>query len=210
MSERIDCMGDSITEACGMPECGRWTALLQRRLDEVAPGSYEVYNHGAGGETTAMGMERMRKEAIGTGIALVQFGLNDCSCRGFGVKNRVGRAEYADNLRAIGQIVSRRGGRMVLFTNHLPVYAAEVRQNDGELYSDKVRDYNACVRELAAELAVPLIDMEAHFAEPGQAGRQLRVDGLHLNLEGNQVYARHVFAALCQQVLQVGRKNQSG
>lgn len=35
--------------------------------------------------------------------------------------------------------------------------------------------------------------MEAHFAAPEQAARDLRADGLDPNIEGNRVYARRVF-----------------
>ncbi|MCC5842513.1 MAG: SGNH/GDSL hydrolase family protein [Opitutales bacterium] len=192
----LHCLGDSITEAAGLPECGRWTALLQRLLDEAEPGAYAVHNHGIGGNTSTMGMERMRHETIGQGITIIQFGLNDCACQGFNVKNRVGLAEYLDNLRAMVAIVRRRGGQPVLVANHLPVYENEIRQSDGHLYSDKVRAYNAAVRDLAAELDVPLIDMEAHFADSAQAGSDLRADGLHLNIAGNEVYARRIFAFL--------------
>lgn len=192
----IHCLGDSITEATGMPECGRWTALLQRLLDEADSGICAVYNHGIGGNTSTMGLERMRNEAIGPDLTIIEFGLNDCSCQGFNVKNRVGPAEYADNLRAMVTIVRRRGGSPVLVANHLPVYENEIRQNDGTLYSDKVRAYNAIVGTLAAEMEVPLIDMEAHFAEHEQSAGVLRVDGLHLSIRGNEVYARRIFEFL--------------
>lgn len=195
----IHCLGDSITEAGGLPECGRWTVLLQRLLDDAEPGVYGVYNHGVGGNTSAMGLERMQNERIGPEITLIEFGLNDCACRGFSVKNRVGEAEYADNLRALVAIVRRRGGAPVLVANHLPVYENEVRQNDGTLYSEKASAYNAIVRTLSEELAVPLIDMEAHFAAPEQTARTLRLDGVHLNIAGNEAYARRIFEFLRSQ-----------
>lgn len=192
----IHCLGDSITEAAGLPEGGRWTVILQRLLDEAEPGLHAVHNHGVGGNTSTMGMERMRNEAIGCDLTIIEFGLNDCACQGFNVKNRVGLAEYSDNLRAMAAIVRRRGGAPVLVANHLPVYKNEVRQNDGHLHSEKVRAYNVAVRALATKLDAPLIDMEAHFAEPEQTGRDLRADGLHLNIAGNEVYARRIFAFL--------------
>lgn len=192
----IHCLGDSIVEASGLPECGRWTVILQRLLDADAPHAHYVFNHGVGGNTSAMGLDRMRNEMIGKDITLIQFGLNDCACRGFSFKNRVGFGEYLDNLRAIARIVSHRGGQPVLVANHLAVYHSEIRQPDGELYSDKIRQYNEGVRSVAAELNLLLIDMEAHFASAEFEGQSLRADGLHLNLSGNQVYAHFVYSRL--------------
>ncbi|TVR17430.1 MAG: SGNH/GDSL hydrolase family protein, partial [Planctomycetota bacterium] len=76
----IHCLGDSITQAGGLPECGRWTGILQRLLDEQAPDTFAVYNHGVGGNTSAMGLDRMRAPHIGPEITIIEFGLNDCSC----------------------------------------------------------------------------------------------------------------------------------
>lgn len=190
----IHCLGDSITEAGGLPECGRWTGLLQRMVEAEGFDGVEVYNHGVGGNTTAMGLERMRNEKIGADLTLIEFGLNDCSCSGYNVKNRVSLDEYDANLRAMVAIVHRRGGQAALLANHLPVYKDEKRQGDGALYSDKIRIYNRRVREIAAEDSLPLLDMEAVFAAPELQHRRLRADGLHLNPEGNRVYAEHVLA----------------
>lgn len=172
-----------------MPECGRWTGLLQRLLEAEGFPQVEVYNHGVGGNTSAMGLERMRNEKIGADLTLIAFGLNDCSCAGYSVKNRVSLPEYEANLWAIAEIVLRRGGVAALVTNHLPVYADEKRQGDGELYSHKVRLYNQQVREVARVLNLPMLDMEARFDAPELRARKLRADGLHLNVEGNRVYA---------------------
>lgn len=196
----IHCLGDSITECQGLPENGRWTALLQQQMDGLQSGRYAVYNHGVGGDTSAMGLERMRKETIGKGITFIQFGLNDCSCRGFSVKNRVGLVEYVDNLRAMAAIVRLRGGQPVLIANHLLEYANEIRQNDGQLYSEKVRIYNDAVRSVATEMDTPLIDMEVYFRAPEQLQQKLRADGLHLNIAGNRVYAARVFEFLANRL----------
>lgn len=193
---RIHCLGDSITEATGLPECGRWTGLLQRRLEERAFPCIEVYNHGIGGNTSAMGLERMRNEKIGADLTLIEFGLNDCSCAGYNVKNRVGIDEYEANLRAMAEIVWHRGGLAVLVANHLPDYVNEKRQGDGELYSDKIRLYNHRVRKVAADMGLPLLDMEAHFTSQDLQGRKLLADGLHFNIEGNQIYAEAVHTFL--------------
>lgn len=194
--KQIHCLGDSITEAKGQPEIGRWPVLLQIRLEAQAPGVYAVYSHGVGGNTTAMGLERMRDPDIGAGITLIEFGLNDCSCAGYSVKNRVSPAEYTANLQAMVAIVRKRQGVPLLLTNHLPIYANEVLQGDQRLYSEKVAEYNQLVRELAAETGGGLIDMEAYFRQPQYEGLSLRKDGVHLNTAGNQVYADGVLEGL--------------
>lgn len=205
---QIHCLGDSITESGGLPECGRWTGLLQRRLeDEISPG-FEVYNHGVGGNTSAMGLDRMRNGKIGANLTLIEFGLNDCSCSGYNVKNRVGIDEYEANLRAIAEIVARRGGVAVLLANHLPDYADEKLQGDGEFYSDKIRRYNQRVREAAQDLKLPLLDMEVRFSAPDLRPRQLRADGLHLNVAGNKIYAECVFEFIQPLLPTFGRPSQ--
>lgn len=197
----IHCLGDSITEASGLPECARWTVTLQHMLNDEVPGTYMVFNHGVGGNTSAQGMDRMRNDVIGKDITLIEFGLNDCSCQGFNVKNRVGLNEYVDNLRAMATIVRQRSGRPVLVANHLPDYVDEKRQPDGKLYSDKIRLYNEGVRALAAELHLPLIDMEAQFTQRSAESASPFADGLHLNSEGNRFYAQVVHRFLKERVL---------
>lgn len=192
----IHCLGDSITEAAGMPECGRWTVLLQQLLNAHAPCRYHVYNHGIGGNTSAMGMERLRNELIGKDITIIEFGLNDCSCQGYNIKNRIGIDEYADNLRAMSAIVQGRGGKPVLVANHLPMYKDEKRQPDGNLYSDKIRLYNERVRSVADAMNLPLIDMQARFVQDSVPTESLFADGLHLSIAGNALYARLVYEGL--------------
>ncbi|TVR42682.1 MAG: SGNH/GDSL hydrolase family protein [Planctomycetota bacterium] len=133
---------------------------------------------------------------MGPEITIIEFGLNDCSCDGHSVKNRVSIEEYRANLKALAKIVHGRGGQPILVANHLPMYSNEPPQPDGQLYSTKVAAYNAIVRELAQEMDLALIDAEAHFAAPEYTSQKLRADGLHLNLEGNHVYARALYAAL--------------
>jgi lysophospholipase L1-like esterase len=193
---RIHCLGDSITEAAGLPECGRWTAILQALLDAICPDRFAVYNHGVGGNTSAMGLDRLKKPLIGKDITLIEFGLNDCSASGYNVKNRVGIEEFADNLRAMIQLVRKREGTPMLLTNPLPVYVNEARQGDGRLYSDKVREYNERIRFLSVQQDTALLDMEMLFAAPQWIGEPLRYDGLHLNEAGNRVYAEGVLREL--------------
>jgi lysophospholipase L1-like esterase len=190
----IHCLGDSITQAAGNPECGRWTAVLQQRFDAETPGRVEVYNHGMGGNTSAMGLDRMRDRNIGPGLTLIQFGLNDASCEGHSVKNRVGFSEYCKNLKAMARIVAQRGGEAVFVTNHLPDYSREPAQPDGLLYSDKIRQYNQGVRDVALYLGAGLIDMEAGLPTRGMG---LTRDGLHLNVAGNLRYAEIVYGFWC-------------
>lgn len=83
----IHCLGESITEAGGMPEAGRWTSVLQSKVDQWKPGTFHVYRNGVGGDTTAMGMERMKREEVDTGLTIIEFGFNDCSCRRWALKN---------------------------------------------------------------------------------------------------------------------------
>jgi len=75
---RIICFGDSITHAQNYAEADRWTTHLAFHLEEAAPGAYEVFNRGIGGNTTSLALDRIQIDVIPLlpGSVLVEFGIN--------------------------------------------------------------------------------------------------------------------------------------
>lgn len=177
--------GDSITYGTinheDAPQLGyipRLDALLDANL---APS--EVINEGLGGEETSGGLLR-----IGTVIALrkaryilIMEGTND-------VTFLRPVAESIGNLRSmLNQCLSY---------GLLPVLATIVPRRDAKWAVESYRiihnELNASIRRLAAEVSVPLADMDKAFADyvPGGPEALLSEDLKHPNETGYQVMAK--------------------
>ena len=76
---RVICFGDSITHAQDCAEADRWTTQLAFQLEQASPGRFEVFNRGIGGNTTALGLDRIQNDVISLlpGLVLIEFGIND-------------------------------------------------------------------------------------------------------------------------------------
>ena len=192
----IHCLGDSITQAGGLPECGRWTVVLQMRLEAWRPGAYAVYTNGVGGDTTAMGLERMGVAERDGGVTLIEFGFNDAACRPFGLRPRVGPEEYRANLHAMGEIVRNRGGEPLFVVNHRINFTETEPQSDGEYYGEKMERYNRICREVAESLDAATVDLSKLMAERKVDPAEFFADGVHLSASGNRTYADLVFGVL--------------
>ena len=72
----IICFGDSITEGAEFPANVRWTSLLQNKLNEVKPDTFQVHNRGIGGNTSAQAFDRFLSDVMPLlpGVLLIQFG----------------------------------------------------------------------------------------------------------------------------------------
>jgi lysophospholipase L1-like esterase len=193
----IHCIGDAITEAFGLPESSRWTVRLQMMLENWKPETFDVYSNGVGGDTSAMGLERMTHPERDSGLTLIQFGFNDCSCRPYGNRARVGAHEYRANLESLGQLVKARGGIPVFILNH-PCYFSEPHppQPDGRVYADKVDEYREICREVAKALITPVIDLPMLMKNWTVQPEDFYADGTHLNAKGQRLYAEMVFSVL--------------
>lgn len=191
----VICFGDSITHAAGA-EKHRWPTILQGLLDQWRPDAYVVYNRGVGGHTTAQGLERVKEDVFSLlpGVVLVEFGFNDANCRDWLTRPRVGVVEYRENLVAIGTVIRREGGTVVMMINHLPGTGSG--QGDGADYIERIQQYNTAAREAAAELDVATIDLPEIMSRRDIDLKHFLKDSVHLTPEGNGEYSDMVYGRL--------------
>jgi lysophospholipase L1-like esterase len=196
-ARRIVCFGNSITEGAEFSPAQRWTTLLQQRLDEWRPKTWQVYRRGVGGHTSTQGLARFAADVrpLLPAIVLVEFGFNDANVYDWTASPRVALADYVANLREMHRLVVS-NGECIFIINH-SIGAIDGRQGNGQSYNDNFAPYEAALRELAAQLGAPSIDLPALMREVrADPARFLAEDGLHLCVEGNRLYAGLVFGAL--------------
>lgn len=194
----IICFGDSITEAAEVPDPARWTTLLQGALDEWRPGATRVFNLGVGGNTSAQAFDRFDSDVLPLlpGLLLVQFGFNDSNVRDWASVPRVGLQEFRKNLETFHRVATQQHGHCMFIVNH-PIARSQGRQGNGRSYNQNFQPYNDTVRELAACVRAPIIDLPAWMsAHAVNLSELLAPDGLHLTEAGNRRYAAAVFAGL--------------
>lgn len=194
----IICFGDSITEAARAGSGARWTALLQKELDNWQRGAFTVHNRGVGGHTSGQGFDRLHSDVLPLlpGLLLVQFGFNDANVRDWAIVPRVGLPEFKKNLREFHRVAHARGGRCVFTVNHT-IGESPGRQGNGKNYQDNLRPYNRAIRKLAEELDAAHIDLPWIMAQRRiDLSEFLAEDALHLSSAGNRIYAAMMFEAL--------------
>jgi len=199
----IICFGDSITHASEFAITNQWPALLQNKLDDWRPHTYNVYNKGIGGDTTALALDRFLEDVIPLlpGVLLVQFGINDSDHREWTHIPRVGIEEFKKNLTEFHRLCTKRNGRCVFIVNH-PLGIGSVRQGNRRSLRTNYAPYNDAIRETASELGAPIIDLPLLITR-----RRIRLkdflqeDGIHLMPHGNHLYADMVFKQLKESIL---------
>ncbi len=195
-TDRIICLGDSITAGKSVAENRRWTSLLQSLLDDLAEGRWEVYTRGMPGETVVQGLQRFEKDVapLLPGHVLIEFGLNDCSRLPDRHIARTGLVEFTTHLEEIVRLVCRHGGRPVLLTNH-PVDPEKREESSGERVGENLAPYQEAIRSVAANRATGLVDVEKGVSESWES-QCLAADGIHLSPRGHRLYAEVVFRGL--------------
>lgn len=149
--------GDStVTDQPGEPWCA-WGQMLPRFF---APG-VAVANHAESGLSFATFERSRRLEKILSTLrpgdyVFMQFAHNDQKEKGEGVG---AFTTYAESARRFVRAVREAGGRPVLVTS---MYRRRF-DAEGRLY-DTLDDYPVALRQVAAELSVPLIDLHAMSA----------------------------------------------
>ncbi|MEO6847865.1 MAG: SGNH/GDSL hydrolase family protein [Chthoniobacterales bacterium] len=193
--ERIACFGDSITYGHEFSVGHSWPAHLNRQLELLFPGRFEIENRGIGGDTTIQALDRI-DYVLSTRPkwVFIQFGLNDCSVRPGRKIPRCGLATYQENLAEIIRIIRVHKGNPILLTNH-PIGSgmAKSAQGNGRDYILNFKPYQPAIRAVAKKCKVPLIDLEAVMLKAKiKATDIVRADKVHLKQEANPLYARLV------------------
>ena len=150
--------GDStVTDQPGEPWCS-WGQMLPRFF----PAGVAVANHAESGLSFASFRDSSRLDKILSTLrpgdyVFMQFAHNDQKEKGEGVG---AFTTYAASIRDYVAAIREHGGQPVLVTS---MYRRRFDEQ-GELY-DTLGDFPAATRQVAAELAVPLIDLHAMSAK---------------------------------------------
>lgn len=198
--------GDSTTALRPGKITAVYTARVGEALSRTNP-TLRVANAGVGGNTTNDARARFDHDVLARHprIVVMQFGINDACVRIYKhppeTTCRVSLADYEANLRAMIGEARERGIKVVLMTTNPLRWTDELRGYYGRApYRPESVDgfeapflshYNECVRRLAAELSVPLVDIHAVFTDAanktGQPVEHWLLDGMHPNDDGHQL-----------------------
>lgn len=198
----IVCFGDSITHAQAYAEGDRWTARLAFHLEAAQPGRFEVFNRGIGGNTTALGLDRIKNDVIPLlpGLVLIQFGINDAYVFPWAKIPRVSLSSYSENLQEILRQIRAAQGDAIIIINH-PVTLGRERhpQGNGESIGANLAPYNRAAWDLAQREKLPTVNIpELLECEDIPMEEFWSEDCVHLSPRGNRLYARLVSSVLAE------------
>ncbi len=196
----IICFGDSITQGREFPIEGRWTSVLQQKLDHERPGKFRVFNRGISGNTTTMALDRMSADVLPLlpGILLIEFGFNDANVYGFTQVPRNGIDEFSKNLREFHRIAIENASTPVFIVNH-SIGPVDDEQGNAVSFNDNYQPYEQAIRDLAADLDAPMIDLPAMMDKHKiDLSTFVSEDQIHLSLEANEIYADMIYSGLDQ------------
>ena len=187
VSHRIVAFGSSNTEL-SYSNAGRhnWVDWLYINLRQHIGNHVTVINHGIGGETTENLLDRVDRDVrpLSPSIVIITIGGNDANLR-------MPVSQYAERLRELCAIIDRYGAQPVLQTYYCPLYH-QMEQG----YRQRFETNMGVKRDLAAELALPLVDQYAFFepfysSHPDDYARLMR-DPLHVNHLGNLAMGQYI------------------
>ena len=145
-------------------------------------------------------------------VVVIQFGINDAAVDVWkeppATESRVPLTEYEQNLRWMIATLREQQAKPVLMTTNPTRWTSKLRDLYGKPpYRPEEPDgfdapvlarYNEAVRKLAAELAVPLVDV--HDAFTAKNADKLLLDGMHPNDAGHQLIAELLIPVLKDQL----------
>lgn len=149
------------------------------------------------------GMDRFQSDVLDhcPDWVIINFGLNDAyQDEGIHGKARISLVKYRENIEFFIKKIKEQGGRVILLTpNPLGSKYEQFR-------IDQVRKYADCVREIAKDWEVPLLDTWELFyqyaSENKVAGNIdfLYLDGIHPNDLGHQLIAEALYKLFIHQL----------
>lgn len=192
--ELVVCIGDSITFGTGV-FMRRKAAAYPYLLDELMDG-YEVLNYGYNGATAIFsgdqpyGQELIdAAKAVGANVYIVMLGTNDSKPHNWNAEAY--RRDLENILTQLRDLPTTE--RVVLMS---PIAAFEKWGSDKAVYDIRpvvIREEIRGITEaMAEELGIEFLDLYPVF----ENRRDLLGDGVHPNLDGNQLIAEIIFAFL--------------
>lgn len=181
----IVCLGDSVTGVYYHTGGRRaYPEMLELAIKHVSPTSQViVINAGISGNTTQNGLERLDKDVLAhhPDLVTISFGLNDMS--------RLPENEFRENLRTLVTRCRDAKSQVVLCTPNSVI-------NTTSRPITKLTVYCDIIREVGAELAVPVCDQyktgaQLHARAP-RTWRLLFSDEIHPNMDGHKRMAEEL------------------
>jgi acyl-CoA thioesterase-1 len=178
--ETIVCLGDSLTSGMSATVVGKddkskaWPAFLQNKVN------IPVINAGVGGNTTAQGLARVKKDVLSKNprIVIIELGIND-------YWQKVPLSTTKNNLQKIIDMVN--DGRRKIYLTSCSWFGSI--PND-QVWAAQVEDV---FNTLASSNNIELID--ATFVLD-ILKEHLSADNMHPNAKGNEIMADYFFEAL--------------
>ncbi len=205
--------GDSTTAPRGSLKV--YATRVETMLQSIGS-SLGVHNAGIGGNTTRDALKRLQTDVLKykPRIVVMQFGINDSAVDVWrnppATEPRVPLAEYLSNLRRMIAAAQEAKAQVILMTTNPLRWTPKLKEVYGKPpYNPAAEDgfdsatlagYNDALRQLAAELKVPLVDVRAaypEFAAKHQTTIEgMLLDGMHPNDLGQQLVAELLVPAI--------------
>lgn len=188
--QRVACVGDSITFGSGIPR--REKNSYPAQLATALGAGWDVRNFGVSGATllTAGDKPYVKTKAFDEatefkpGIVVIKLGTNDTK-----PQNWKHKAEFKADLTALVRSFQTANPAVRVFLcTPVPAFPGNFGINDEGIHEGVI----PIVRETAAELKLPIIDLYAAL----QGRTDLFPDKVHPNTEGTTLIARAVQTAL--------------
>lgn len=202
---KIVAFGDSTTAKRGSATV--YLDCLERDLPQQGIEIVAI-NSGIGGNTTVAGKSRFTRDVLdhNPDLVIIQFGINDSTVDVWkdppAEASRVPMDLYVENLAYFLDTLKKQGTQVILMVPNCLRWTSTTQKmygkppydpNDPDGFNATLRPYTDCVRRIAQEFSVPLIDVYAAFQEygavEGQSVDDLLSDGMHLNNKGHQLVA---------------------
>ena len=175
-----------------------------------------VANRGVGGNTSVQGLARLQAEigSLNAKVIIVQFGINDSAIDVWrdppATQSRTPLTTFRQTLKTLVETGRSRGAAVILMTTNplrwIPktkeLYGKPPYEVDAEDGFDRpvLEPYNAAIREVAAELNVPLVDIHKIYHEQAEKQQkpvdQFLLDGMHPNDTGHALNAASVWPVI--------------
>lgn len=205
----IVAFGDSTTAPRGpLNTYSDWLPGELARLGVQA----KVIKAGKGGNDTGQARERFENDVVANApdVVIISFGINDSAIdvRLGETEPRISKAAYAANLRCFVEQVRAIGAKPILMTPNPIFWTPQLRPmygkppydvDDFEGFNFLLREYAQAMRDLAAELDVPLVDQERILRDSGIPFNRLLLDGMHPNDVAHAMTAKAIAEVVNQQ-----------
>jgi lysophospholipase L1-like esterase len=201
----IVAFGDSTTAPRGPLKT--YAQILQKELPERGI-DVNVVNAGVGGNSTADARKRFEKDVLAPkpNLVIIQFGICDSAVDVYknppATRPRVGIKEYKENLQYMVRALKERNIKTILMTPNPLRWTPELKRMYGKRpyhpesddgFNVLLKDYAEVVRRIAGTEKIVLVDVYAAFEsygrEPSKSVKDLLLDGMHPNNNGQRLVA---------------------